>query len=74
MQKVASLPSKFYGENIMTNIAIFYCKKIKDHSCVGYAKCYKAIGESNDEFSRYEDINLVSYDGLRGFAGIVQGS
>ncbi len=44
----------------MTNIAIFYCKRIKDHSCIGCAKCYKAIGENNGEFGRYEDISLIS--------------
>ncbi len=53
--------SKPYGGRTVTNIAIFYCKRLKDHSCVGCAKCYKAIGEKNGEFGRYEgDINLVS--------------
>ncbi|WP_339135207.1 MAG: CGGC domain-containing protein [Candidatus Electrothrix sp. GW3-4] len=46
----------------MSKIAILYCKRIKDQSCVACAKCYKAIAENNGEFARYteEDIDLVA--------------
>ena len=44
----------------MPNIAILYCKKIKDHSCVACAKCFKGIKEKNGEFARYDDIDLVA--------------
>ena len=45
----------------MSNVAILYCKKIKDHSCVACAKCYKAIDEKNGEFARYDDdVHLVA--------------
>lgn len=44
----------------MSKIAIIYCKRIKDHSCVACAKCYKGIAEKNGEFSQHEDIELVA--------------
>ena len=44
----------------MANVAILYCKRIKDHSCVACAKCYKGIKERNGEFARHDDINLVA--------------
>ena len=44
----------------MPNIAILYCKKIKDHSCVGCAKCFKGIKEKNGEFAQHDEINLVA--------------
>jgi predicted metal-binding protein len=46
----------------MANIAILYCKKIQDHSCIACAKCYKGMDERNGEFARYpedEEIHLV---------------
>ena len=44
----------------MANIAILYCKRVKDHSCVACAKCYKGMAEKNGEFARHEDIELVA--------------
>jgi len=44
----------------MTKIAILYCKKIKDYSCVACAKCFKGIKEKNGEFGRYDEIDLVA--------------
>ena len=44
----------------MPRIAILYCKRIKDHSCIGCAKCYKGIHERNGEFGRHDDIELVA--------------
>ena len=43
----------------MSKIAILYCKRIKDHSCVACAKCYKGIAEKNGEFAQHEEIDLV---------------
>ncbi len=45
----------------MANIAILYCKKIQDHSCIACAKCYKGMKEFHAEFDRYRDegIDLV---------------
>ena len=31
----------------MTNVAVLYCKRIKDRSCIACAKCYKAMKEKN---------------------------
>ncbi len=44
----------------MPNVAILYCKRIKDHSCIACAKCYKAMKEKNGEFSRHDEIDLVA--------------
>ena len=43
----------------MPRIAILYCKRIKDHSCIACAKCFKGIAEKNGEFAQYDDIELV---------------
>ena len=44
----------------MARIAILYCKKVKDHSCVACAKCFKGMQEKNGEFSRHDTIDLVA--------------
>ena len=44
----------------MPNVAILYCKRIKDHSCIACAKCFKGIDEKNGEFARHDDITLVA--------------
>ena len=44
----------------MPNIAILYCKRIKDHSCIACAKCYKGIKEHNGEFAQHDEIELVA--------------
>lgn len=45
--------------NIMSKIAVLYCKKIKDHSCIACAKCHKGMAEKNGEFARHDEIELV---------------
>ena len=44
----------------MSNVAILYCKRIKDHSCIGCAKCYKGMAEKNGQFAQHDDIELVA--------------
>jgi len=44
----------------MARIAVLYCKRIKDHSCVACAKCFKAMAEKDGEFGRYDTIELVA--------------
>lgn len=44
----------------MSRIAILYCKRIQDHSCIACAKCYKGMAEKNGEFARHDDIELVA--------------
>ena len=43
----------------MSKIAILYCKRIKDHSCIACAKCFKGIQEKNGQFARHGEIELV---------------
>jgi len=44
----------------MARIAILYCKRIQDHSCVACAKCFKGMAEKAGEFARYDTIELVA--------------
>jgi predicted metal-binding protein len=43
----------------MSNVAILYCKRVKDHSCIACAKCYKGMAEKNGEFAQHDSIELV---------------
>lgn len=55
----------------MARIAIIYCKRIKDHSCIACAKCFKGIGEKNGEFSRHDQIELVAMTDCGDCPGLV---
>jgi len=44
----------------MARIAIIYCKRIKDHSCIACANCYQGIHDKNGEFARHNEIDLVA--------------
>jgi predicted metal-binding protein len=44
----------------MARIAILYCKRIQDHSCIACAKCYKAIKEKSGEFAKHDTVDLVA--------------
>ena len=44
----------------MAKIAILYCKKVKDQSCIACAKCYKGMDERNGEFARHDTLELVA--------------
>jgi len=45
----------------MKKISIFYCKRIKDHSCIACAHCFKGVREKHGEFAQHEeDIEIVS--------------
>lgn len=44
----------------MARIAILYCKRVQDHSCIACAKCYKGMAERNGEFARHDEIELVA--------------
>lgn len=44
----------------MARIAILYCKRIQDHSCVACAKCFKGMAEKAGEFARHDTIDLVA--------------
>jgi len=36
-------------------IGIIYCQKIQDSSCIGCAKCYKAVSEHTHAFASVDD-------------------
>lgn len=44
----------------MAKIAVLYCKKVKDHSCIACAKCFKGMAEKNGEYARHDSIELVA--------------
>ena len=44
----------------MAKVAILYCKKVKDFSCIACAKCYKGMREKNGEFAKYDDIEIIA--------------
>ena len=56
----------------MAKIAILYCKRIKDYSCIACAKCYKGMKEKNGEFGKYDDkIELVAMTDCGDCPGLV---
>jgi len=55
----------------MTKIAILYCKRIKDHSCVACTKCFKGIHEKNSEFGLHDEIDLVAMTDCGDCPGLV---
>jgi predicted metal-binding protein len=55
----------------MSKIAILYCKRIQDHSCIACAKCYKGISEKNGEFAKYDEIELVAMTDCGDCPGLV---
>ena len=54
----------------MSKVAILYCQKIKDHSCIACAKCYKGMEEKNGEFAQYTSIELVGMTDCGGCPGL----
>ncbi|MCP4754274.1 MAG: CGGC domain-containing protein [Proteobacteria bacterium] len=54
----------------MSKIAILYCKKIKDFSCIACAKCYKGMAEKNGEFAKHDEIELVAMTDCGGCPGL----
>ena len=55
----------------MANVAVLYCKRVKDHSCVACAKCYKGMKEKNGEYARHDEINLVAMTDCGDCPGLV---
>lgn len=55
----------------MSKIAVLYCKKIKDYSCLACAKCYKGMAERNGEYARHEEIDLVAMTDCGDCPGLV---
>jgi predicted metal-binding protein len=55
----------------MSKIAILYCKRVKDHSCIACAKCFKGMDEKNGEFAQHEEIELVAMTDCGDCPGLV---
>ena len=55
----------------MAKVAVLYCKRIKDHSCIGCAKCYKAISERNGEYGKHDEVELVAMTDCGDCPGLV---
>ena len=55
----------------MAKLAILYCKRVKDHSCIACAKCYKGMAEKNGEFAQYDEIELVAMTDCGDCPGLV---
>ncbi len=55
----------------MARIAVLYCKRIKDHSCIACAKCHKGMAEGNGEYARHDDIELVAMTDCGDCPGLV---
>lgn len=56
---------------MVKNIGIIYCEKIQDTSCVGCAKCYKAVNEKTFAFEGEEDVRVVFKTGCGDCPGLV---
>ncbi len=55
----------------MKNIGIIYCERIQDQSCIGCAKCYKAVNEKDYAFTGDEDYRIVFMAGCGDCPGLV---
>ena len=55
----------------MPNIAVLYCKHVKDHSCIACAKCYKGMAEKNGEYAQHDEIELVAMTDCGNCPGLV---
>ena len=55
----------------MAKVAVIYCKRVKDHSCVACAKCFKGMREKNGEYARHDQIELVAMTDCGDCPGLV---
>jgi predicted metal-binding protein len=44
----------------MAKTAILYCKRIRDHSCIACAECFKGMQEKNAGFGLHDEVDLVT--------------
>lgn len=52
-------------------IGIIYCKKIQDSSCIGCAKCFKAVNENLFAFEGQGEVEIVFKTGCGDCPGLV---
>lgn len=55
----------------MAKIAVLFCKRIQDHSCIACAKCHKAMAERNGEYGQHDEIELVAMTDCGDCPGLV---
>ncbi len=55
----------------MARVAVLYCKRVKDHSCIACAKCFKGMTEKNGEYARHDTIELVGMTDCGDCPGLV---
>jgi predicted metal-binding protein len=55
----------------VAKIAIIYCKRIQDYSCIACAKCFKGMAEKNGEFARHDQIEVVAMTDCGDCPGLV---
>ena len=56
----------------MARMAILFCKKVKDHSCVACAKCFKGSREKVGEFAQHDDeLDIVAMTDCGDCPGLV---
>jgi predicted metal-binding protein len=55
----------------MSRVAILYCKRVQDHSCIACAKCHKAMREKNGNFADQNEIDLVGMTDCGDCPGLV---
>jgi predicted metal-binding protein len=63
--------TKYNEEVAMAGIAVLYCKKVKDHSCIACMKCYKGMAEKNAQFAQHDVIDLVAMTDCGDCPGLV---
>ena len=52
-------------------VGIIYCKRIQDQSCIGCAKCYKAVNDRAFAFEGEDDVRVVFKTGCGDCPGLV---
>lgn len=55
----------------MAKVAILYCKRIKDSSCIACAKCFKGAAERNGEFGGHDCVEIVAMTDCGDCPGLV---
>jgi len=44
----------------MAKIAVLFCKRIQDQSCIACAKCHKAMTLGDGEYGQHDEVELVA--------------
>ncbi|MBK8010960.1 MAG: CGGC domain-containing protein [Deltaproteobacteria bacterium] len=44
----------------MANVAVMYCRKLKDYLCIACTRCFEAAHEKTGDFAGYDAVNLVA--------------